>query len=243
MVILGLPLLMLSGCVDLVVTHTVDLPASGVETLRLRADRGNMDLWGVTEGRFEVEVKSWSSGSGDTRANEREAANDWGALVYDDVLELWGLSRAAFSGVNFTVRGPTAVTTDVVVLNGEVDLWNLTGGNTVTATHIYGRDLSGDLDLFADESVDVQVFPQEGDVIELYATHGDITLGLPDGGEYDIEVFTKRAKDIQITNLSFDSYGGEPGYFRSTTGEGKVRIRVFAGRGNFYLVDSGALAR
>ena len=242
MVIVGLPLLLLTGCVDLVVTHTVDLPASGVETLRLRADRGNMDLRGTLEGRFDVEVKSWSSGGGDTRANEREAANDWGALVFDGVLDLWGASRAAVSGVNFTVRGPADVATDVVVLDGEVDLWNLTGGSTVTATHIYGRGLSGQLDLFADQSIDVQAYPEDGDVIELYTANGDITLGLPDGGEYDIEVFTKRAKDVQITNLSFDSYGGEPGYFRSSTGQGKVRVRVFAERGNFYLVDSEALA-
>lgn len=230
-----LALLLVSGCVSERASFGEILPADGVTDLFCDIERGDFVYSGSAPDGFHVGVASWASGTSHGRAAARTETNRWGVTVADTRLDLWGRSPAARAGVDLTVEGPPAENVEVVLLDGAAQLFDVSGTHTVTANAILGRGLSGDLDLYATtDGIDLEARPAPGQTLTLEA-FGPVTLTLPWGGDYDLEVFADPDWGAEVSDLGFDSLTVAPDYVSATRGSGAIRIDVVVRGGAFTL--------
>ena len=228
-------LLLASGCVTERTLFDEILPADTVTDLFCDIERGDFVYSGSAPDGFHVGVASWATGLSRGRAGARGETNRWGVTVADGRLDLWGRSPAARAGVDLVVEGPPAENVEVVLLDGVAQLFDATGTHTVTANEILGRGLSGDLDLYATSGgIDLDARPEPGQTLTLEA-FGPVTLALPWGGDYDLEVFADPDWGAEVSDLGFDTLSVAPDYVSARTGSGAVRIAVVVRGGAFTL--------
>ena len=227
-------LLLVSGCVSDRALFDTILPSTDVTDLFGDIERGAFVYSGSSPGDFRVGVASWARGASKNRATARAGTNDWGATVRDTRLSVWGRSPAR-AGVDLVVEGPPAQNVEVVLLDGPAQLFDVTGTHVITANAILGRGLSGDLDLYATMGgIDLYAHPDPGQTLILEAS-GPVTLTLPWGGDYDLEVFADPDWGADVSDLGFDTLSVTPDYVRATRGSGAIRIEAVVRGGAFTL--------
>ncbi|MEQ1504856.1 MAG: hypothetical protein ABMB14_21655 [Myxococcota bacterium] len=211
------------GCASVEQSFVQTLPADGVTRAFCDLERGSVVYSGSAPDAFEVEVAPWASGITRGAADAALGTTRWGVTVADGLLDLWSRTRVARTGVDFVVEGPPAIDAEIVLLDGDAALYDLTGRQLVTADRITGEGLVGDLDLYATGGgVDVEALPEPGAAITIESV-GDTVLRLPYGGDYDLEVFADPDWGADVTDLGFDSLRSAPDYVRATTGSGSIR--------------------
>lgn len=202
------------------------LSADGIAKVFCDTDHGNLIYSGSNPDAFSVGVRTYGRGATAAIADDAMDRVDWGATASSGRLDLWGRAHTASRGVDYTVEGPPALDLEAVLLDGDVDLFDLTGPVVVTADTIAGAGLAGDLDLLATRGgIDVDAVPNPGATLRIEAT-GATTLRLPYGVPLDFEAFTDPDWGATIGNVGFDTLTVAPDHVRGTAGDASVRVEV-----------------
>lgn len=220
--------LLATGCTRVDVNHHAVLPATGLEALHARLDRGTL-VWSGTasNAQIDVDVWSWAAGSGGRGAKRVEQSNDWGILVEDGTAELWGTSRSGRAGVDFSAAGPGRIDVDAVTGEGEIAVESINGDVLITADRTVARGVSGSADLFAwTTGVDAVVRPSPGDLVRIHAVSGDVFLGLPAGLDYDLRIDVPPAYGHDVIDLGFDWYAATYQHFEAGRGDQSIPVRI-----------------
>lgn len=224
-------LLILSmGCARYDATYDVTLPADGVFDGFLDADRGDLSYDGFgPERSFEVQVTSWARGSSRSRAERREAHNRFGASVDGEWLDVWGRSGVGRSGTDLAVSGPYVFNVEAITPRGTVRLSNVDGFHTVTASRVEGVGVWGDVDALADgDGIDLEIYPYDGSIVRLETVGDGLTVALPWGLDYDLQVFADPEFGYEVEDLGFQDLVLGPDYALGTTRTRSIRVTLLA---------------
>lgn len=224
-----------SGCVRVERGIGQTISAEGIETLSVRSERGDVFYDGRFQDRFEIYSTSWGRGGGEAAATSREAENDLTTAIYDEVLALDSTTGVNSAGVDHIVDGPSVMNLDIDTRQGQVWVENVDGYHVVTASDIIGDNLSGDADFYAD-TMNISIDPYDDSVIRLDA-FGDVTLYLPAERAYDMTVWGDPAFEMEVTDLGFDDFLLDAGYFSGRRGLATIRVDVTISGGGFYLYE------
>lgn len=232
----ALPCLLFAGCLETANLSSETLPADGIWRVFCDSDRGDFTYTGRPVETFDVQVRAWGSGQTRRQAEGRRDRNTWGAVPTDDgMLDLWGRSEDLRAGTDISVTGPSVIDVESVLLDGTVGLYDVDGFHYITANRVEGRGIRGDVDLYAAlDGIDVEVYPYAGSTVRLEAL-GDVSLRLPHGLEYDLEVFPDPGWGAEVLDLGFDELWMAPDYISATTGSGAIRVEVYVAGGSFLL--------
>lgn len=233
---------LLPGCVNGERLFEETLSADGIAKVFADTDHGNLVYSGSNPDAFTVGVRTYGRGATAAIADAAMDHVDWGATASGSRLDLWGRAHTGRRGVDFTIEGPPDLDVEAVLLDGDVDLFDLTGPLVVTADAIAGTGLAGDLDLLATrEGVDVDAIPAPGATLRIEAS-GPTTLRVPYGLTLDFEAFTDPDWGATIGNVGFDTLTVAPDHARGTAGDpasaSAVRIEVHLHGAPFTLAPS-----
>ncbi len=221
-----------TGCVTVAQDFSETLPVIDELSVLGTLDRGDFSYSGGSESDFLIDGRSWGRGSSKENAKEHREGNAWLFESVDGVLEATGSSQFSRSGVDMDIVGPAMMDTDIISENGRVELNDLDGIHVVTADRVVGRGLTGDVDFFADFSIDVDVWPYDFGLIRVESGHSGVHLSLPYGLSYDLQIWGDPEESMVIDDLGFHtSYLGE-GYFAAQSGDAAIRVDVFAYNGS-----------
>jgi hypothetical protein len=227
--------LLAAGCVAEREVFVESLPAEGVTELFCDNERGSFFYSGSNPDAFDLQVTSWGSGISRGAARARLGTNEWGAVIEGNLLDLWGRSPEDEAGIDLALEGPPAINIESVLLDGVVELVDVVGTHVITANGIVGSGLSGHLDLYAtSDGVDIETFPEPGASIQIQS-YGEVTLRLPYGLDYDIEVFADPDWGAEVSELGFDELTLAPDYVSAKTGNGSIHVDVTVAGGPFRL--------
>lgn len=211
------------------------LPAEGVTEIFSDNERGDFLYSGSNPDTFDINVASWGRGASRKAARKRLDTNKWGAVIEGNLLDVWGRSPDPDAGLDLAVEGPPEMNVEAVMIDGDVELYDVLGTHVVTANRVLGRGLKGHLDLYAaGEGVDVEMAPDPGASIKIQS-YGEVILRLPYGLDYDVEVFADPDWGTEVVDLGFEQLSVYPDYVSARTGGGSIHIDVTVARGAFRL--------
>jgi hypothetical protein len=227
------PAMLLVGCTTVQNTFTDQLSADGIALLSADLDSGSLQYTGASTGTFTIDGRSWGMASKKERAEERLSGNAFSYGLSGDALVLSSQSDAGLAGVDFNITGPFAMSSDVDIDSGDVELSGMSGYQQLRAERIDVSDIHGSVDLLATSgSLDAEVFPGPGDSVRIESWSGDVTLTLPWGGSYDIQVWGDPEYTMAIDDLGFYSTATAPAYFAGVSGSAATRVDVFVTGGS-----------
>lgn len=229
-------LLAILGCTRIDVNHNAVLPVVGMDDLEVTLERGSFTwVGGARNATIDLDVWSWGAAANETRARYVEESNEWGFVYLDGTATVWGLSPSPRGGVDIAGFGPRPVDVDALLLDGVVELEDVTGDVVVTAEGVTATNVRGSADLYAwTLGIDAVVRPATGDAIVLHARRGDIRIGLPAGLDYDI---LASGSEITAHDLLYDEYAGGPDWFEARTGDQSITVRIVAERGSVEIYE------
>ncbi|MBX2799142.1 MAG: hypothetical protein KTR31_15820 [Myxococcales bacterium] len=235
----SLSLLFAVGCAQSTTVISDTLPGDGVVAVFADNDRGNFTYTGGNnDGDIDIEARLWGTGSSRSTARQRANTNDWGALVSDGLLDMWGRSSDTRTGVHLSAVGPTAVDVESVLLDGTARVSNVEGRHLISANRVEGTNIVGDVDFFAlTDGMNVEVYPGAGDTVRLEA-FGDVFVQLPYGLEYDIEAFLDPRYGDEALDLGFDDYFFDVDYLSAVRGSGAIRVEIYVVDGSLFLWEA-----
>ncbi|MCB9687295.1 MAG: hypothetical protein H6738_14180 [Alphaproteobacteria bacterium] len=244
------PLGLLAACGKGEQVHHAVIEAAGAMDVFCDTERGDFiyvgdpdhEEGGPLDGTFDVTSVVWADHGG---VDKKIASVDWGVEYIADpgpatndvggLLDMWGRSERAHSGVDHFVTGRRDMDIELVLLDGSVELWDVRGTHLVTAEGVFGAGISGDLDLYAsDYGMSLDLRPEPGDEITLQA-YGDVSLWIPYGLDLDLEVIADIDWGVTVSDLGFDDLVVLPDYVHAVKGEGTIPIRVDVEGGAFSL--------
>lgn len=230
------PMWVLTACVSSVNTVQETVDAKGIARLSVDSERGDVDIAGDDQrSEFRLLFESTGFGGGEAAASRREAQNSVGSSVDGTVLDVFTRSPASQSRVDLAIDLPARMDTDMELGNGNAFLSNLNGIHVVTANTVTGTRLLGDVDAYANEGpIDIEVWPYENGVIRIEA-FSDVTLWLPYGLPYDMDVFVDPYFPYDIAELGYDQLVLGDTSIRAFTGDRSVRVEVYVTGGAFVL--------
>lgn len=232
-------LLGLTGCTELRLHFEDSVDAAGARTVFTDQQRGDLRYSGAATTVFDVQGVSWARGGGRSGAERRTEGNDFEVVRSADTLELWSRSDSRRAGVDFDVLGPQRIDIDAVTLEGTIDIDNVEGVHTLTGSRVFGTRVIGDVDAYADwRGMDIEIYPYLDGNVTLQSDGGDLTLLLPYGADYDIEVFADPNYTNTVTDLGFDSLYIQPDYVGASRGRGEIRVSVVVTGGAFTLLEA-----
>ena len=124
------------------------------------------------------------------RAERNQAATSYSVGIVNDGLLLDARSEYRAAGVDFDVRGPSFLDTDLLTNEGTVTLDDVEGYHTVTATRIVSNRLIGDVVFISTGGgVNAEIWPYDDGSILIDSSGGQVDLFLPYGGDYDVEIW------------------------------------------------------
>lgn len=236
-VVFGMMALVATGCTRVQETETLTYDAFGIGTLRASTDDGRITYDGTALfDEVTLDVTRWGTGSSKGRAEDHMEDARYDVAIDGDLLSADGIAGYR-SGVDFDIRGPDLMHTDLFNRSGPVDLRNVDGVHVVTATSIFGRNVIGEGDFFADGGrVDLQVTPYfSNSVVYIESNGGDVEVGLPYGYDYDLTITTDLDYELAIEDLGFDTLLLDPGLAIGRRGFRDVRVDIQAFNANVYV--------
>ena len=243
-VLVALPVLLvsLSGC-DVVTDHfraeesaewrkSYELPANG--RVEIHNVNGRIEV-SASSGRT-VEVVAFKT----ARAQSAEAARE--ALTKIEIVENVGSdvvrieTKKPRSGgffndggqVRYTVKVPASVATELVTVNGGVEVMGLSGRIRAETTNggIVGRDVSGALDASTTNgAIDVDLAQVADGGLKLECTNGGIKLRLPGDARATISASVANGS-IDTGGLSLDTTESSPRRLQARLNGGGPSIRI-----------------
>ena len=228
------------ACVQVESNFAEALSSEGVYTVLGDLDHGDFAYDGIEEEVFDIQGTSWGRGAGKKRAEKSQGANSYSIDVSSGVLEVVGRTSYRRAGIDFDLLGPDVMDMDVVSRDGNVYLEDVAGYHIVTADEIVSTRLIGDVDFYANEGMDVEIWPFEDGFVTLDSVGGDVVLYLPYGGDYDMQVWADPEYGLEITELGFDNFYLSPvgDYFAGSRGTESIEITVYLSGGSFSLLES-----
>lgn len=234
------------GCARSESTYEITLPANGIFDAYMDADRGDITYDGVpvTEAadsvrQFDVAITSWGKGRTKGRAERRAANNSFGATVSEEWLDVWGRSGVGRAGTDLTVDGPRIFNVEAYTAKGTARLVEVDGYHTVTATRVEGEGVVGDIDALADGGgIDMDITPYDGSIVRLETIGDDLTVVLPSGLDYDLQVFADPEYGYDVADLGFDDLVLGSDYVYATKGEASVRVTLLASGGEISVLEA-----
>jgi len=227
------------GCTTVEKTFTESIPASDVATISVDLERGSFSYTGAPTSDILIDGRSYGSAADADRAAERQEGTDYTITLTGAELMLRGSNDAALAGVDFSVVGPPTINTSIVIDNGHVDIEDVSGAVFAVADSISVERLSGPVDLLARSgSIDAELLPRRGADIRVESQSGDITLWLPWGMDYDLQVWGDPNHEMLIEDLGFGWTTSAPGYFAGQAGPASTRIDVYASGGAVYVYST-----
>ena len=232
-------LLALSACVTVEGGDHQTFSAAGITRVVADLDAGSFSYIGDSDTTgFDIDVVSEGYGSGQAKAAEREAGNEWTFALDGTDLDITTDTQADRAAINVTVDGPDLMNLDIVSA-GEVTLDDVEGMLIVDAAYLTGTALIGNADLPCSGGMEVDVSPwDDGTGGVTIVAEGDTVLYLPYGYEYDVEVWGSIEHEITITDLGFDEEAFADGYYAGVAGLGTIPIQVSVEGGSFTLLES-----
>jgi len=232
--------LALVGCAEVEKTFDEVIPAEDIRQVYVDLDRGAVSYTGAADStEMAFEIRSWARGGSRNRASDKERSNDWGVQVVETELTAWGRSPSATAGVDFALAGPEQMDVEIVTLEGAAELYGVDGQHVVTADAVVGAAISGDVDLYAARgSIQAEIYPDFGSLVVLQAVDGDVTVGLPFGLQYDLEIFGDWDYPMDVQDLGFDFASMSPGSFSALTGGGNVVVEIYVEGGGVYVYEA-----
>lgn len=227
-----------TGCTS--VSRTVDrsVSAAQADLLSVSIERGDLTYVGTDTDTFDVEITTTGRGSSTTRACAARETADWALALRPGTFTMTATAGDR-AEVDFDVVGPDVMDTEVTVERGGAHLENVEGTHVVTASRITSRQLIGDVDLVAESGgMNVEIWPYVDGTVLLDSRSGDVSLYLPYGGDYDVEVVGDPAYELFVTDLGFHTSFLDVGYFRGTVGDGSILVSVTVTGGAFELLES-----
>lgn len=232
--------LLATGCVTVESTFQDSVSSEGVFFFEGTTDRGLIVYDGsAIDESFDIRGRSWATGGGRSRAQRRADNNDFVVSVEGEALIASAVSRDSRAGVDFDVLGPGFMNVDILSDRGTAELYDVEGTHVVTANRVFGRNIVGDVDFFADSSgIDVEVLPYENGLVIVESRSGDVDLYLPWGLDYDINIIADPDYEIIIEDLGFDTLVLEPGLAIAWRGFRTIRVDVFVRGGDVRLYSA-----
>ncbi len=253
---LGLASLLLAGCYDVAFPTCQDLPAEGIESLRVESDRGPVEVVGV-EGAETIElggaihVTASSERAAERRAEEIELLLE--AQGSEAVLRLWIPPPAGVAWGDLQLQVPARLAGRIETYDGAIHLSGLRADQDASTTNgaVEVDDVVGDLTLWTTNGA-LRLSAVEGEVrgtttngaIEAEEVHGDLTLATTSGridllggsGTADLETTNGQvavadfAGDVVVvtTNGRIDLQGVE-GDAAATGSNGAIEVEEHAG--------------
>lgn len=228
---------LLTGCVQVrrADDHRVD--ALGVTQLVVRADQADVDVLGATTDTFAIDATSWGFGATRPKADRRENANLLEVEPDPGVLRLTASTGFNLAGWEIGVQGPFQIDVNASVDDGEVNLFDLDGDHSVSATRVTATNVSGRVDLSAADGIDASLMLREGTTSTLTAS-GPVALMLPPNAPYDLRVVGDPDQPMVVDDLGFDELVLGPGTAEAWRAPGTIVILVDVTGGPFTLVPS-----
>lgn len=230
---LGLITAMSMGCATVESTFVESIPASEVSTITVDLEKGDFTYVGMATGNIDINGRTYGHGTSQERAEERQEGTLWNIGLEGRTLQLMGRTDAYLAGVDFDVMGPTVLNTAVVVNDGDAIIDNLYGTIVVEAESISATNVAGYVDLtatFGDIHADLS--PVKGEHIRIEAESGNVTLWLPWGLDYDLQVWGDPNYEMVIDDLGFGWHTAAPGYFAAQAGMASTKVDVYANGGS-----------
>ena len=214
-------------------------PSVGISTLVADVDQGDIDIEGRTEAStFYVEGRTFGYSVNSDNAERNAEANTWDVGREGDILSMWGRSEYMGAGVDFEVTGPSTIHTSLVTESGNIDVSDLVGIHYLEANHISVNNLVGSTTMIAGSSgVDGSLNPMNSDTIYI-ESEDDVTLTLPWGLDYDLQIWGDPEYTIVVHDLGFSSVAEAPAYFAGLRGRGTTTVDIVVTGGNVTIYDS-----
>lgn len=213
---------LLAACTAVQDTHSEQHAAASIQTLVVDIENGNFD-YSARPGDFDIALESSGWGRDLEKATAREEGNSW--AIDNNGRTLRVVAESATGGrVDADVYGPSDIFTKLHLDSGDASLRGLAGYQVVYADDIYGDDLIGGGEFLGD-TVNLGIEPNPGDTLLIDAR--DVTLELPPG-RYDLSVWAEPESIIEIEDFGFHRTALGEGSFSGISGDGAVRIDVFA---------------
>lgn len=220
------------GCTTVQTTFTETIPAADVSALSVDLEQGSLFYTGASTGEVVIDGRAYGNGRNEEKASERQDGNSWGIDLDGAALSLTGNSDAVFAGVDFDVYGPKHINADIMLRSGGAHVENISGTVAITADSIDATNLTGSASLIASYGdVDASLAPRPGSTVRVEA-NGDVTLWLPWGGDYDLQVWGDPAYEMIIEDLGFGWTTSAPAYFAGQSGPATTRVDVYATGGD-----------
>lgn len=229
-----------SGCVTVQQTSDIQLSSEGVFVVTTTADSGSLRYDGraVAE-RFDIGIRDWGRGSGKRKATMRQENNRYEIGVVADALVGSVNAWDNRSGVDFDIVGPGFMHIDAITTSGTIELHNVEGSHVATGSRVFGRNVVGDANLYADRSgIDMQILPYQDGIVYAESISGDVDLYLPRLLDYDLNVIGDPEHEMVIEDLGFDVIVLEPGLAIAWRGRRSVRVDVLVTGGDVRIFAS-----
>jgi hypothetical protein len=214
-------------------------PAAGISTLMADVDQGDIEVDGIpASSAFQVEGRTFGYSVNSDNAERNEDANTWDVAREGDILSMWGRSEYMGAGVDFEVRGPSTIHTSLVTESGNIDVSDLAGIHYLEANGVSVESLVGSTTIIAGSSgVDGSLNPMTSDIIYI-ESDDDVSLTLPWGLDYDLQIWGDPEYTITVHDLGFSSVAEAPAYFAGLRGRGTTTVDIVVSGGNVTIYDA-----
>ncbi len=190
-------------------------------------DRGDVTYLGDDSARkLTVDGLSYGYASSSKNAARNEDGNEWSLELVDGVLDIETRSEFTRAGVDLAITGPGLLDVTLDLAFGTAEVWWVDGAHVVEADRVVVKDVEGGLDATAGRGgADLSLNPQDGDVVVVDAS-GPVSLALPVGRPYDLEVWADPDYEMIVQDLGFDDSQLGEAFFADERAPATIRVEV-----------------
>lgn len=229
--------LLLVGCVETRLHTVEEVDASDVYDLVATSERGDVRYTAAEQSVVLVEATLWGRGANKKQSDDKAHANTLDATVSGGVLTVEAGTPRRPAGVDLELTGPPFMNLDLTLHRGDATLLGVEGTHVVDARWITGVAVVGEGDFRASAGLELELFPYDDSLTTLDVI-GTTVLALPASAPYEIEIFGDVDQFMGATELGFDVFILEPGYFYAYRSPGTVRVSGTVTGGSFDLYEA-----
>lgn len=235
---------LISGCTTAESFDARSFSSNEVRWVQVALDNGDLSVAGNSSDVATVEARVYGYAGKEEVATRNHDGVSWTADVQSGILTVNSHSQFERAGVDLDLSVPRDAEV-LVEAQGDVELWGMNSPLIVTASDIDVRnshgniqlsagssihveDVSGDLFLVAEGSVNADLLPNVGDYIQILSGSSGVNVVLPYGVPVDLEIWGDPEYEVIVEDLGFDRVATAPGFFTGVAGPGSVRVEIEA---------------
>ena len=228
------------GCARVEGSFDETIDALGVTTLDANLDAGDFRYFGAETTVFDVEGVSWGSASNKGKATKKRDANVWDLEVIGDLFSIETTSTFAQAGVDLDIVGPWLIHSEIEAPGESVDVEGTQGDLVVHSSGIDTQNVASDyVEMIAGSGgIRAELLPV-GDIGRYYieGSGGDVTVWLPWGHEYDIQVEGDPDYVLEIADLGMTGEVFDGAFYAGIGGRGLFIVDIVATDGEVHLLQ------